>query len=351
MACTCCSNNEGAVASKRIDRTIKKEKKDLELEVKLLLLGTGDSGKSTIAKQMKIIHLSGYSLKERMAFKPIIHHNIKSSMRTLLEQNSRFNWILPPETQEVATRFLTMVDSMDIGAGISPSMLQDLKYLWEDSVIQQTFDKANEFYIMENVIHYYKTIDQIAAEDYVPSDRDILLSRTTTTGIYETEFEMGNAHFRLIDVGGQRTERKKWIHCFEGVTAVVYCVALSEYDQRLLEDETTNRMSESLQLFGEICNSRWFADTAIILFLNKKDLFEEKLKKTSLSVCFPDYQGKNEFQEAGSYIQNQFFAQMKNSEKVIYPHFTCATDTTNITVVFDAVRDIVLRYQMELLGL
>ena len=43
----------------------------------------------------------------------------------------------------------------------------------------------------------------------------------------------------MFDVGGQRSERKKWIHCFEDVTAIIFCVAMSEYDQVLHEDETT----------------------------------------------------------------------------------------------------------------
>ena len=52
-----------------------------------------------------------------------------------------------------------------------------------------------------------------------------------------------------------------------------------------------NRMQESLKLFDSICNNKWFTDTSIILFLNKKDLFEEKIKKSSLTVCFPEYTG------------------------------------------------------------
>ena len=47
--------------------------------------------------------------------------------------------------------------------------------------------------------------------------------------------------FRMFDVGGQRSERKKWIHCFEGVTAIIFCVALSGYDLVLAEDEEMNR--------------------------------------------------------------------------------------------------------------
>ena len=55
--------------------------------------------------------------------------------------------------------------------------------------------------------------------------------------------------FRLFDVGGQRSERKKWIHCFEDVTAIIFCVAMSEYDQVLHEDETTVRIFVLLGTF------------------------------------------------------------------------------------------------------
>lgn len=54
-----------------------------------------------------------------------------------------------------------------------------------------------------------------------------------------------------------------------------------------------NRMHESLMLFDSICNNKFFIDTSIILFLNKKDLFAEKIKKSPLSICFPEYTGKN----------------------------------------------------------
>ncbi|PIO65832.1 g-protein alpha subunit [Teladorsagia circumcincta] len=121
---------------------------------------------------------------------------------------------------------------------------------------------------------------------------------------------------KLFDVGGQRSERKKWIHCFEDVTAIIFCVAMSEYDQVLHEDETTNRMHESLKLFDSICNNKWFTDTSIILFLNKKDLFEEKIKKSPLTICFPEYSGRQDYHEASAYIQAQFEAKNKSANKV-----------------------------------
>ena len=122
----------------------------------------------------------------------------------------------------------------------------------------------------------------IGKKDFVPSTQDILRSRVKTTGICEINFLLKGMNFRVFDVGGQRSERKKWIHCFEDVTAIIFIVALSEYDQVLVEDETTNRMHESLRLFDSICNNKWFVNTSIILFLNKKDLFEEKILRSGL---------------------------------------------------------------------
>ena len=104
---------------------------------------------------------------------------------------------------------------------------------------------------------YFDNIARIAQHDYMPNDQDVLRSRVKTTGITETTFIIGELTYRMFDVGGQRSERKKWIHCFENVTTILFLVAISEYDQLLFEDETVNRMQEALTLFDSICNSRW----------------------------------------------------------------------------------------------
>ncbi|MEQ2184953.1 hypothetical protein GOODEAATRI_013195 [Goodea atripinnis] len=103
-------------------------------------------------------------------------------------------------------------------------------------------------------------------------------------------------------------------------------------------------MHESMKLFDSICNNKWFTDTSIILFLNKKDLFEEKIKKSPLTICYPEYAGSNTYEEAAAYIQCQFEDLNKRKDtKEIYTHFTCATDTKNVQFVFDAVTDVSLR--------
>jgi guanine nucleotide-binding protein G(i) subunit alpha len=165
----------------------------------------------------------------------------------------------------------------------------------------------------------------------------VLRSRVKTTGITETTFIIGDLTYRMFDVGGQRSERKKWIHCFENVTTILFLVAISEYDQLLFEDETVNRMQEALTLFDSICNSRWFVKTSIILFLNKIDRFKEKLPVSPMKNYFPDYEGGADYQAACDYILNRFVSLNQHETKQIYTHFTCATDTMQIRFVMAAV--------------
>ncbi len=84
---------------------------------------------------------------------------------------------------------------------------------------------------------FFRDIDRLFAKDYIPNDQDILRSRLRTTGITETIFELGTLIYRMFDVGGQRSERKKWIHCFENVHCLMFLVAISGYDQCLVEDK------------------------------------------------------------------------------------------------------------------
>ena len=80
------------------------------------------------------------------------------------------------------------------------------------------------------------------------------------------KYRIDGIDFEMYDVGGQRSERRKWIDCFDSVTAIIFVVALSEYDQTLAEAKRTNRMVEALELFRSVCNNRAFSNTSIICF-------------------------------------------------------------------------------------
>jgi len=133
------------------------------------------------------------------------------------------------------------------------------------------------------------------------------------------------------------------IHCFDCVTSVLFCAALSAYDQTLREDSTVNRMEEALNLFEDVANSTCFDSASMILFLNKTDLFQEKIKKVDLRacVCFDNYQGGLDFEKACAFIEARFRERVANGNQ-IYVHFTCAINTENIEFVINDVRTKVL---------
>lgn len=346
---SCCIDDEETKQNKRIQRDLENDRKKTRRTVKLLLLGAGDSGKSTIAKQMKIIHLDGFSDEERLGYKTTIANNILTAMRTLIHQSNKFEYRLSKGNESRAQVIISI--PRDQEPAVTKEIAEAVTNLWSDPAIKQTFGRSNEYQLNDSTQYYFENIQRISSPNYIPSEQDVLRSRVKTTGVLETVFEVEEIIFRLVDVGGQRSERRKWIHCFEDVTAILFCVAISEYDLKLYEDNETNRMHESLQLFKELCNTKWFKDTAFILFLNKKDIFEQKIKHIPLTVCFPDYNGPQDYDHAREYIRDRFTELNENKSKSLYAHFTCATDTDNIIVVFNAVRDIILNYTINKIGI
>ncbi|GAA5978478.1 hypothetical protein JCM11641_007959 [Rhodosporidiobolus odoratus] len=344
-----------------IDRQIDDDAKKYRRECKILLLGSGESGKSTIVKQMKIIHQNGYSRDEIMLFRLTIHKNVLDSAQGLILAMRRFKlapveevnqvfaeklmeYRLEADTYSTASPAATNSPSSPRGGnngGLSAEIVHALDSLWHDPIIPSVLDRQSEFYLMDSATYFFDEIKRIGAGAYVPSEADVLHARTKTTGISETKFRSGTLSIHMFDVGGQRSERKKWIHCFEAVTSIIFCVALSEYDQVLLEEKGQNRMNESLVLFESVINSRWFLRTSIILFLNKIDLFKAKLPKVPLERYFPEYTGGPDVNKGAKYILWRF-TQLNRARLSIYPHLTQATDTSNIRLVFAAVKETIL---------
>ncbi|GAA5904351.1 hypothetical protein JCM6882_003203 [Rhodosporidiobolus microsporus] len=349
--------------SNAIDRQLDDDAKKYRRECKILLLGSGESGKSTIVKQMKIIHQNGYSRDEMMLFRLTIHKNILDSAQGLVLALRRFKMEPIEEVNQVfadkimdhrleADTYSTASPVMSShspgttsgggnNGGLSPEIVRAIDSLWHDPIIPSVLDRQSEFYLMDSASYFFDEIKRIGAGGYVPSEADVLHARTKTTGISETKFKSGQLSIHMFDVGGQRSERKKWIHCFEAVTSIIFCVALSEYDQVLLEEKGQNRMNESLVLFESVINSRWFLRTSIILFLNKIDLFKAKLPKVPLERYFPEYTGGPDVNKGAKYILWRF-TQLNRARLSIYPHLTQATDTSNIRLVFAAVKETIL---------
>ncbi|KAI5956324.1 GPA1 [Candida jiufengensis] len=408
-----------------IEQSLQLNKANSKKGMKLLLLGAGESGKSTVLKQLKLLHKGGFTQQERMQYSQIIWCDVLQSMKILIIQARKLKIPLDCDKQNsnlipfkqciLRSDALTQIDTTIAGGNsflndyilkydekikikrklnstgvveflgdsqkqqeeddedennleninlLNTTKDQQQKYtrqdvaeaihkLWTlDSGIKKVFERSNEFQFESSSEYFLNNVFNFADPNYLSSDLDILKGRIKTTGITETNFTINSFQFKVLDAGGQRSERKKWIHCFDDITAVLFVLAINEYDQMLFEDERVNRMHESIILFDQLCNSTWFSNTPFILFLNKIDIFEQIIKKNPLKKYFPDFNGKNDdFNENIKFFETNFLKMNKNPNRPIYIHRTCATDTNSMKFVLSAVADMIIQQNLKKSGI
>jgi GTPase SAR1 family protein len=337
--------------SAKLDRVLNSSQQEDGKILKLLLLGTGESGKSTIFKQMQILYQEGFSDLEKTTFKHVIRRNCVEAMQTLITGVEKFGlkWVNPRSRS--SAEMMLKLDPLTADFW-QQEIIEHIGLLWEEDAIKGAYAERSKLQLLDSSEYLFTNVKRIGKPDYVPTADDILRARLRTSGIVERMFKFMGVDFKFLDVGGHRIERRKWIHCFEGVTAMIFVVAISEYDQVLYEDEKKNRLVEALEVFENICNQKYFMKTVFILFLNKIDLFADKLKrKISLKACFPLFEGNEfDFDQTTKWIEKQFQTVNKTASRTIFVHMTCATDTKNVERVFEAAKKAILEKNVGELG-
>ncbi|EGG17968.1 G-protein subunit alpha 9 [Cavenderia fasciculata] len=339
-----CGGSIMSKSSLAIDKDLANEKKSMDREIKILLLGAGDSGKSTIAKQMRYIHTRGFSNDEVKNYSDIMQSNVLQCVQLLARNLENYDIQVAPELVKEIEYFK---DINPYELPLEDHMVKSVVAIWKDAGIQQLYEKRNEFNLLEVAQYCLDSVERISADGYIPTQEDILKCRQRTTGMKETVFTVEQVRFRLLDVGGQKNERRKWMHYFEDVKTIIFCVALGDYNMNLVEDGATNRMEDSLKLWKEIIGNPYFKGTSFVLFLNKNDLFREKVVKDSLANYFPDYSGGLDYERGLEFIRGKYL-QMVPPSMTVVAHVTTATDTENISVVFDAVRRTIINQILKI---
>ncbi|XP_073980145.1 guanine nucleotide-binding protein subunit alpha cta [Rhodnius prolixus] len=362
FSCPCClrfqfspEEIEQRYRSQEIDKMIEKEKHSFRRQVKLLLLGAGESGKSTFLKQMRIIHGIKFEPELVKEYQQVIYQNVVKGMKVLVDARNKLN--IPWEhsaNSENGSYILKYDNSMTLDTRLFTHYAPTLYNLWKDSGIRRAFERRREFQLSDSVQYFLDNLERISRVDYIPTNKDILHARKATKGISEFTIPINNIPFRFVDVGGQRSQRQKWFQCFDSVTSILFLVSSSEFDQVLVEDRKTNRLEESKNIFDTIVNNLVFRGVSIILFLNKTDLLAEKLKsgETSIRWFFPEFSGdEKKLNDVQTFLLEYFRSAKRDPRKPLFYHFTTAVDTENIKVVFNAVKDTILHRNLESLML
>jgi len=357
-----------------IEKELNKLNKEYKKTHRLLLLGAGESGKSTIVKQMRILHeQGGFSEQEKIQKVLDIKRNLRDGMISIL---TAMDEIDPPvslernSNQESKDFILSQTRLYVDASHYTEEFYDHLQRLWNDRGVQDCHERSNEYQLIDCAKYFLDQIAIVRQPHYKPTEQDVLRCRVLTQGIFETKFSVEKVNFHMFDVGGQRDERRKWIQCFNDVTAIIFVVASSSYNMTLREDNSQNRLREALSLFETIWNNRWLKTISVILFLNKQDLLKEKIDagRSKLEDYFPEFSDyvcqesssdkkedkSNEDSElvtrAKFFIRDEFLkisTSTGEGKHYCYPHFTCAVDTENIRRVFNDCRDIIQRMHLK----
>ncbi|XP_065341957.1 guanine nucleotide-binding protein G(o) subunit alpha-like [Cloeon dipterum] len=337
--------------SNEIDKQLQDFAKSESNVIKILILGAGESGKSTLVKQMRIIHSDGFTQDELLSFAPTIRDNLLSSMKYVLAGMGLLRINLQSARNKAhAQTVLSTYSCLDNMMFMIPSVMASMEALWQDRGVRLAVARGYEYELNDSAIYLFENMERICNDKYAPTPTDVLRARVRTHGVIETQFKINDNIIRMFDVGGQRSQRRKWIYCFDDVKAVLFVVALSGYDMTLVEDSTVNRLVESLNLFSQIVNNPFFKDAAFLLFLNKYDLFREKILYSSrhLRTYFNDFKGPNlDVDRAALFIQDKFVLCNTNSGRSVSTHFITATDTANVQAVIQGVIDSVLKKNIK----
>ncbi|KAF5312023.1 hypothetical protein D9619_003664 [Psilocybe cf. subviscida] len=277
------------ILHREAEKQLKEAKAKMATQVKVLLLGSGDSGKSTVLKQMRLIHKLPFQPHEIEHYRQLVFDNLTRGLRYVLDAMEDLDLEVLPENFE----HLALIDgNRDIrdGEPFPVAFSEPLKALWRDPNVQSTITRGNEA-LPDNLFYFFSDMDRLFDPHYQPTEQDIIRCRARTTGITQTTFHLREHEMIMVDVGGQKSERRKWIHCFQDVTSILFLVSLNGYDQCLVEDKDANQMQDAMTIWDSICHSQWFKQTSIILFLNKNDLFQEKVPNSDIKNFFPDYTG------------------------------------------------------------
>ncbi|ESP03108.1 hypothetical protein LOTGIDRAFT_137888 [Lottia gigantea] len=353
---TCCLSERDKsqrLTSRDIDRRLNRDRMTFRRTVRILLLGAGESGKSTFLKQMRIIHGVDFDNEDLQEFKSIIYNNIVKGMRVLIDARDKLGIPWGDETNVKDANFVFSFDGNNkLDDHTFLQYVEPMKNLWNDNGIRTAFDRRREFQLGDSLLYFANNLDRIGQLNYIPTKDDILLSRKATKGIIEKILHIRGVPFMFIDVGGQRSQRQKWFQCFEGITSILFLASSSEFDQVLMEDRKTNRMQESCFIFETIINNKSFVNVSVILFLNKMDLLTEKVKAVNISDYFPDFQGDpHNIENVKTFLLRMFDSRRRDKAKPLFHHFTTAIDTKNIERVFRDVRDTILHDNLKSLML
>jgi len=313
----------------------------------VMIIGTGDSGKTTLFKQLRVIY-KGFALADIARYRTVLASNTIESMQLLLTTygDMKSTSLSDDQVLESPSSFnmrSKVVRDVMKSERLDSQVAKAIEYLWTIPEVKAIYNQREtlKLNIPWAAPHYFENATTWINQDIALTTKDIIYAKINTTGISVLDFDVGNIKFELIDVGGNRSERWKWMCCRDTLDVIVFVVALDGYNLVLEEDGKTNRMIESIRLFHDLSTHAQFSGHPWVLLLNKKDLFEKKLPKVPLNTIFDDidkYDGCDA-DMALLHIQSKFEENFGGEPSKLFCFSCCALNTESCEDIFTSMKE------------
>jgi guanine nucleotide-binding protein G(i) subunit alpha len=296
---------------------------------KIIMLGTGESGKSTIFKQVTNLTGPSFSKETRQGFIRVMSETVIRTCHSIIKEcRNKSPTLLTGEKAQLVERILNLLPH----GNVTREIANDIQIFWSDPVVKQEFlsSKLASLVQKDSIALIFENIVRLSSTDYIPCDEEVIRARVRTTGIVESKCDIGGFKFLLWDSGGQRNERKKWIHMLENVSLMTYMVSIGDFDELCFEDDTVNRMEESVACFEEVVNSRFLPGVPIVLVFTKYDVFQQKCQTIDISLYFPDYTHGRSVEKAREFFADKHLKQVKDFSRPISVHYLNGVDPEDV---------------------
>ena len=302
---------------------------------KILLLGAGEVGKSTIFRHLQV--LCDDCIQNRDSYIYPIRQNILIELQKIAKYIRTQNLSFDNKLE----LYLEKIKYDD------PYENDTLKYLCKHPKIIELLHNYEIPDQLENIDFFFQNIDRILNNDYTPTNDDILMGRFRTIDVSKICFHNigANTNVALYDIGGQRSERKKWKEAFESVNSIMFIISLNDFDRTIFEDNTIGRLQDSYELLQNILKTKQFENVNFYLIFNKYTLFKNKIENTDkFAKMYPNFTGNiHDVQQCAQFIIDQFLDIFKKLNRKVTEFTIDALNPGDVFNMMTKIHTLILR--------
>lgn len=285
--CDMCATNPGPVVKERPTR--------------MIILGAGESGKSTFMKQMELLNDENedhtFPTERKEAARSHVFQNLLEGVSVLgnFGRENEFRLTDPDSIEAFRTINTFFATNLELGSegnrepikNLTEEQGNALKTLAKDETFVYSLSAASHLCIPDGFSYFLKKVKNFpewGGRTWIPSDEDVLNVRNRTVGTNRIKLSYQGNKFEFLDVGGQVVERKNWMKLFSGINGVAWLQSLGDYDQMMFENENEYRIVDAFELFEKTINNETFSRSVIMVLLNKIDILERKFCKQRIPI-------------------------------------------------------------------